>query len=144
MLLWLVTHTAFEMAPHAPAILSEKWNIRYSLLLAMFDPLHSSMNQKLFYKHLCNRSSHYEKYRWYLLRREAITCYHQIDTLLSAKMNGTQRRTLVSPWRMHCTYCGMPKGTPRAEAMLNREKIKSVALAVIELRLSEGISQSVR
>ena len=28
-----------------------------------------------------------------------------------------------------------------AEAMLNSEKIKSVALAVIELRLSEGISQ---
>ena len=28
---------------------------------------------------------------------------------LSAKMNGTQGRTLVSPWRMHYTYCGMPK-----------------------------------
>ena len=44
---------------------------------------------------------------------------------------------------MHCTYCGMPKGTSRAEAMLNSEKIKPVALVVIELRLSEGISQSV-
>ena len=33
---------------------------------------------------------------------------------LSAKMNGTQRRTLVSPWRVHCTYNGMPKGTSRA------------------------------
>ena len=31
----------------------------------------------------------------------------------------------------------------RAEAMSNSEKIKPVALAVIELRLSEGISQSV-
>ena len=63
---------------------------------------------------------------------------------LSAKMNGTQRRTLVSPWRIHCTYCGMPKGTSRAEATLNREKIKPVAIAVIELRLTEVISQSVR
>ena len=44
---------------------------------------------------------------------------------------------------MHCTYCGMPKGTCRVEATLNSEKIKPVALAVIELRLSEGISQSV-
>ena len=44
---------------------------------------------------------------------------------------------------MHCTYCGMPKGTSRAEAMLNSEKIKPVALVVIKLRLSEGISQSV-
>ena len=40
-------------------------------------------------------------------------------------------------------YCGMPKGTTRAEVTLNSEKIKPVALAVIELCLSEGISQSV-
>ena len=62
--------------------------------------------------------------------------------LLSAKMNGTQRRTLVSLWRMHCMYCGIPKGTCPAEATLNGEKIKPVALAIIELRFSEG-SQSV-
>ena len=43
---------------------------------------------------------------------------------------------------MHCTYCGMPKDTSWAEVMLNSEKIKPIALAVIELRLSEGISQS--
>ena len=35
----------------------------------------------------------------------------------------------------------MPKGTCRVEATLNSEKIKPVALTVIELRLSEGISQ---
>ena len=45
---------------------------------------------------------------------------------------------------MHCTYCGMPKGTSRAEAMSNSEKIKLITLAIIELRLSEGIIQSVR
>ena len=28
----------------------------------MFNPLHSSMNQQLFTKHLCNQSIHYEKY----------------------------------------------------------------------------------
>ena len=38
---------------------------------------------------------------------------------------------------------GMPKGMCPAEAMLNSEKIKPVALAVIKLRLSEGISLSV-
>ena len=38
---------------------------------------------------------------------------------------------------MHRTYCGMPKGTCRAEEL----KIKPIALAVIELRLPEGISQ---
>ena len=41
----------------------------------------------------------------------------------------------------HCTYSGMPKGTSWAEATLNSEKIKPVALAIIELRWSEGISQ---
>jgi len=40
-------------------------------------------------------------------------------------------------------YCGMPKGTSRAEATLNSEKIKPVAVAVIELCLTEGISQAV-
>ena len=42
---------------------------------------------------------------------------------------------------MHCTYCGKQKGTSRAEATLNSEKIKPVALAIIELHLSEGISE---
>ena len=37
----------------------------------------------------------------------------------------------------------MPKDTSLAEVMSNSEKIKPIALAVIELRLSEGISQSV-
>jgi len=27
------------------------------------------------------------------------------------KMNGTQRRAVLSPWRMHCMYSGMAKGT---------------------------------
>ena len=36
----------------------------------------------------------------------------------------------------------MAKGTSRAEVMLNSKKIKPITLAVIELRLSEGISQS--
>ena len=35
----------------------------------------------------------------------------------------------------------MPKGTCQAETTSNSEKIKPVALAVIELHLSEGISQ---
>ena len=52
---------------------------------------------------------------------------------LSAKMNEAQRRTLVSPWRMHCSCCGMPKGTSRTEATSNREIIEAVLLAIVEL-----------
>ena len=61
--------------------------------------------------------------------------------LLSAKMNGTQRRTLVSPRKMHYVYCGIPQGTSWAEATSNSEKIKPVALAIIKLHFSEGISE---
>jgi len=43
---------------------------------------------------------------------------------------------------MDCMYGGMPKGTSWVEATLISEKIKLVALAVIELCLSE-VSQSV-
>ena len=39
--------------------------------------------------------------------------------------------------------CGMPKGTSQAEATSNSEKIKSIALAIIELCLSEGTRKSV-
>jgi len=62
---------------------------------------------------------------------------------LSAKMNGTQRRALVSLWRMHCAYCGMPKCTSQAKVMSNSEKTKCQALAIVELCWSEGIRQLV-
>jgi len=40
-------------------------------------------------------------------------------------------------------YSGMAKGTSWVEATSNSEKIKPVALAIVEFRESEGISQSV-
>jgi len=40
-------------------------------------------------------------------------------------------------------YSGMAKGTSRAEATLNSEKIKPVDLAIVKLRESEGIKQLV-
>jgi len=43
---------------------------------------------------------------------------------------------------MHRVYCGMPNDTSRAEATVNSEKIKLVALAVIKFCFFEGISQS--
>jgi len=76
---------------------------------------------------------------------EAITCLSQNRHFLwRTKMNGTQRRAVVSPWRMHCIYSGMAKGTSQAEATLNSEKIKPVTLAIAELHKSEGIRQAGR
>jgi len=46
---------------------------------------------------------------------------------------------MLSPRRTYCMYSGMAKGTSRAEATSNSEKIKLVALAIVELRESEGI-----
>jgi len=40
-------------------------------------------------------------------------------------------------------YSGMAKGTSQAEVTSNSEKIKPVALAIVELCKSEGIRQSV-
>jgi len=45
---------------------------------------------------------------------------------------------------MHCIYSGMAKGTSRAEATSNSEKIKPIALTIVELRESEGIRQAGR
>jgi len=45
---------------------------------------------------------------------------------------------------MHCMYSGMAKGTSWAKATSNSEKMKSIVLAIVELRESEGISQSGR
>jgi len=111
----------------------------------MFNSLNSSSNQELFEKHLCNQGSHYEKYRQFPLHKgsQHVQTPNQCFSL-SAKMNGTQRRTLVSPRRIHFTYCGMPKGTSLAEATSNHEKIKPIALAIIKLCLTEGIRQSVK
>ena len=55
-------------------------SIHYASLSAMFNPLHSNTNQELLEKRLCNQNSHYEKYRQFPCRREAIMCSSQIDT----------------------------------------------------------------
>jgi len=57
-------------------------------------------------------------------------------------VNGTQRRAVVSPWKMHCMYSGMAKGTSQAKAMSNSKKINPVALAIFELHESEAIRQA--
>jgi len=52
-------------------------------------------------------------------------------------MNDTQRRAMVSPRR---TYNSMRKGTSRAEATSNSEKIKPVALTIVELGSGQLVS----
>ena len=55
------------------------------LFVSYADLLHSSINQELFDKHLCNQSSHYEKYDKFPLRKEVFIHHHQINTLYCQK-----------------------------------------------------------
>ena len=98
----------------------------------MFNSLHCSINQELFEKHLCNQNIHYERFP---LQREAITCYCQIDIWDTKEDTGKSMKNALYVLQY-------AKSTSWVEATLNNEKIKPVALAVIELCLSEGISQS--
>jgi len=83
-----------------------------ALLPAVFDRLYSITNQQLFKKNYCNQSSHNENYRQFLLQMEAIVCLPQSRHFM---MNRSQRRALVSPWRMHCMHSAMTKSTSWAE-----------------------------
>jgi len=55
-------------------------------------------------------------------------------------MKGTQRKTLGKSLKNALHVLQHAKGTSQVEAMSNSEKIKPVALAIIKLRWSEGIS----
>ena len=112
----------------------------------MFNQLRSSTNQELFEKDPCYQNSHYDKCGQFPLRREAITCYHQREAIICYRQLGTFRskdewdtKEDTGKLMKNTLYiCSMPKGTCWAEKMSNSKKIKPVALAVIELRLSEA------
>ena len=80
------------------------WEIRHSIVLRKeHTMLKKDMNQALFEKHLCNQSSHWKIRTISIMKGSHHVLLPNGHLLLSAKMNGTKRRTLVSPWRMHCT-----------------------------------------
>jgi len=112
-----------------PQLLFEEWSICNTLFSDMLNLLHSNTNQQLVEKLLCNQSNHYKNVS--IVKGSHHMPPPNWHLLLLTKMNGTQRRTLVSAWRIHCLYCGMPKGTVQAEAMSNSEKIKPVALVLL-------------
>ena len=105
----------------------------------MFNQIHSSTNQELFEKYLCNRNSHNVKYGCFLFRREAITCSRQIDTFPVSKDEWDTKEDTGKSMKNALYVLWYAKRHCRAEATSNSEKIKPVALAVIELHLSEGL-----
>ena len=110
------------MVPCAPAIVWNwtNWTIHCPSLSAVFNLLHSSMNQELLEKNFSNQGSHYEKYGRFLVTQRKPSYATTKLTLFTVSKD--TRRTLVSPRRMHWASCSMPKGTSRAEVTSNSEK----------------------
>jgi len=75
-------------------LLCEKWSIHYASLSTIFNSLHSSINRDLVEKHLCNPSSYYEKYGWFLLhmQRKPSRVTTKLTLFTVSKMTGMHRR----------------------------------------------------
>jgi len=128
------------MVSHAPVIIWN-WSIHCPSLSAMFDSLHSSTNQEVFEKHLCNESSHYEKYGQFLFTQRKpwhATTKLMLFTVSKDEWNIKENTGKSLKNALHVLRC-----TTQAGATSNSEKIKPVSLAVIELRYSKGIRQLV-
>ena len=109
-----------------------------ALFIAMLRPLHSITNKEQYQKLKIHSIQRIWVENMHCLT-EAISHYRESTHLvLSAKRTGTQWRTKVSLWCMHCTACSWRKGTSQHEAMSNSEEIKSVATSIAELCLAEG------
>jgi len=68
--------------------------------------------------------------------------YHKIDTFVGSKNEWEKDPGKSMKNVLYYMHSSMAKGTSWAEAMLNCEKIKPAALAIVELWESEGISQA--
>jgi len=103
------------MVPHSPVALQvsfEKQTIHYVLSSARFNPSCTAIWIKNFSK--STSAIKVSSFKIQIITDPAkqknashVTPPNQ-HFLLSAKMNGTQRRMLVSSWRMHCKYCSKP------------------------------------
>ena len=107
----------------------------------MFTPLHSSTNQELFEKHVCDQSSHYEKYgRFLVTQRKPSRATTKLMVFAVSKDEWNTKEDTGTSLKNALHVLRLSK---RHLATSNSEKIKPVALAVIELRYSEGIRQLV-
>ena len=85
------------MAPHAPGtnhrLKSESIMLRCQLCSTCYTALQINTNQELFEKHLCNQSSHYEKYRQFPLHRE--TMHHALLKLTPFAVTGKSMKNAL-------------------------------------------------
>jgi len=122
------TQTASK-ASHAPVyqLSSQKWSTHYTSLPAVFNLLLTSMNREVF-EYVASR-------KIFCYKEEAIMCNHRIP--VSKDEWNTKEGT--GKWRTSAFYIlRYAKSTSQAEATLNSESIKCVALTIVKLRWSRG------
>ena len=85
---WCHSPQQYHLKSHTPTISSEKESIHYASLSAMLNPLHSSTNQELFEKNLCNPRI--------LKERVSTMCLSYINYCLKSEVSITLRYWLCS------------------------------------------------
>jgi len=122
-----------KMVLRAPVIIWN-WSIHCPSLSAMFNSLHSSTNQEVFEKHLCNKSSYYEKDWQFLITQRKPSCATTKLTLFTvSKDEWNTKEDTGKSWKnvLHVLQCA--KRHLSSWSKYEQWKIKPVALAVIEL-----------
>ena len=106
--------------------LSSETEISIALLCQL--TLHSSTNQELFKMHLHNQGSHLKIWTIFIMRRKPshATTELTLFTVCKDEWNTKEDTGKSEKYIAHTGVC--QKGTSRAEAMLNSEKIKPIAL----------------
>jgi len=125
-----------KLMPCAPVIVWD-WSIHYPPLSAMFDSLHSSTNQELFENHLCNKSSHYEKYKQFLITQRKPLC--ATTKLMPFTVSKDECNTKEDTGKFLKNTLHVLSHAKRYLLGWSDVKSRQVALAVIELCWSEGI-----
>ena len=135
------------MVPHAPVKSAIPINYRLKsevsimLLCQLFSTRYTVIRIKTYIvkKYLCNQGSHYEKYKWFPLRKP--WCKTTKLTLFCCQKRWMEHKG--GHWLVYeeCMVCTV--GMSCTEATLNSEKFKLVILVISSLYLSEGIIQEV-
>ena len=118
----------FTNAPRYTAVQIKNWSKSMSVITV------ATMKNTMVPWHLCNKSRHYEKYERFLVTQR--TPSRATTKLMLLTVTKDEWRTKEGTGKslknaLHILQCA--KGTSWAEAMSNSEKIKPVALVVIEL-----------
>ena len=108
----------------------------------MFNPLHSSTNQELLEKHLCNHNSHYENMDDFRFEGKP-SCATAKSTPFAISKDEWHTKEETGKSMKNALYVlrYAKRHLSGRSDVGTVKKIKPVALALIKLRLSEGISQ---